>query len=109
MGDFYNQVTHFIPDFACKVTHFYPNNKSYRMYFLSIIVKKHKNQCHWRGKVREMTHGVFYIINDRRCITKYQIMCHLYTTKACRNNNTTGFINKTITIVTSSIPRESLA
>ena len=22
MGDFYNQVTHFIPDFACKVTHF---------------------------------------------------------------------------------------
>ena len=61
------------------------------------------------GKVREMTHGVFYIINDRRCISKYQIMCHLYTTKACRNNNTTGFINKTITIVTSSIPRESLA
>ena len=47
MGDFYNQVTHFIPDFACKVTHFYPNNKSYRMFFLSIIVKKHKNQCHW--------------------------------------------------------------
>ena len=36
-------------------------------------------------------------------------MYHLYTTKACRNNNTTGFINKTITIVTSSIPRESLA
>ena len=61
------------------------------------------------GKVREMTHGVFYIINDRICISKYQIMCHLYTTKACRNNNTTGFINKTITIVTSSIPRESLA
>ena len=47
------------------------------------------------GKVRE--------------ISKYQIMCHLYTTKACRNNNTTGFINKTITIVISSIPRESLA
>ena len=22
------------------------------------------------GKVREMTHGVFYIINDRRCISK---------------------------------------
>lgn len=61
------------------------------------------------GKVREMTHGVFYIINDRRCISKYQIMCHLYTTKACRNNNTTGFINKTITIVISSIPPESLA
>ena len=36
-------------------------------------------------------------------------MYHLYTTKACRNNNTTGFINKTITIVISSIPRESLA
>ena len=49
MGDFYNQVTHFIPDFACKVTHFYPNNKSYRMFFLSIILKKHKNhmtECH---------------------------------------------------------------
>ena len=43
MGDFYNQVTHFIPDFACKVTHFYQNNKSYRMFFLLIIVKKHKN------------------------------------------------------------------
>ena len=61
------------------------------------------------GKVRETTHGVFYFINDRRCISKYQIMCHLYTTKACRNNNTTGFINKTITIVISSIPLESLA
>ena len=22
------------------------------------------------GKVREMTHGVFYIINDKRCISK---------------------------------------
>ena len=30
MGDFYNQVTHFIPDFACKDTHFYPNDNSYR-------------------------------------------------------------------------------
>ena len=39
MGDFYNQVTHFIPDFACKVTHFYPNNKNYRMIFLLIPVK----------------------------------------------------------------------
>ena len=29
MGDFYCQVTHFIPDFACKVTHFHLNDKSY--------------------------------------------------------------------------------
>ncbi len=39
MGDFYNQVTHFIPDYACKDTHFYPNNKNYRMIFLLIPVK----------------------------------------------------------------------
>ena len=32
MGDFYNQVTHFIPDFACKVTHFHLNDKSYCMF-----------------------------------------------------------------------------
>ena len=37
MGDFYDQVTHFIPDFACKVTHFHPNNKSYCMFFFFII------------------------------------------------------------------------
>ena len=39
MGDFYCQVTHFIPDFACKVTHFYPNNKSYRMFYYQFSLK----------------------------------------------------------------------
>ena len=38
MGDFYDQDARFIPDFACKDIHFYPNDNSYRMFFLSIIL-----------------------------------------------------------------------
>ena len=37
MGDFYNQVTHFIPDFACKVTHFHLNDKSCCMFFIHFM------------------------------------------------------------------------
>ena len=50
MGDFYCQVTHFIPDFACKVTHFYPNNKSYRMFSYQFSLK-----IIWAGLQKQLT------------------------------------------------------
>ena len=71
MGDFYNQVTHFIPDFACKVTHFIQTTRVIVCFSYQLSLKNTKINAIGCGKVREMTHGVFYIINDRKCISKY--------------------------------------